>query len=172
MAKSFELINSISVGSGGAANIDFTSIPQTYTDLCLRFSSRTTHNNTPDDWYMTVNNDGASVYSYRMLYGSGSGVGTIGGSATGGIYAGWTDASPNTSNTFANTELYFPNYTSSDYKNWYIDGVYEQNGTTAYQYLNGCLFSKTTAISSIKLVGFNASWAQYTTAYLYGINKS
>jgi hypothetical protein len=35
MANTFELIASSTVGSGGAANIDFTSIPATFTDLCL-----------------------------------------------------------------------------------------------------------------------------------------
>jgi hypothetical protein len=31
----YTLINSVTVGSGGAANIEFTSIPATYTDLNL-----------------------------------------------------------------------------------------------------------------------------------------
>lgn len=172
MPKQYACLAEITVGSGGAANIDFTSIPQTYTDLCIKFSSRTTHNNTPDDWYMTVNNDGASVYGYRLFYGTGSAIGTMGTASTTGIYAGWTDASPNTSNTFSNTELYFPNYTGSEYKTWSIDGVYENNATAAYQYMSTCLFAKTNAITSIKLVGFNANWAQYTTATLYGITNS
>lgn len=171
MPNTFILIASSTVGAGGAANIDFTSIPSTYTDLCLKFSSRTTHNNTPDDWYMTVNNDTSSSYSYKLLAGTGSAVTNMKSASTTGVYAGWTNATPNTANTFANIELYFPNYASSNNKSWSIDGVYENNGTTAYQYMNAVGFAKTTAISSIKLVGFNANWAQHTTAYLYGIKK-
>ena len=30
MANTFELISSVTVGAGGAASIDFTSIPSTY----------------------------------------------------------------------------------------------------------------------------------------------
>jgi hypothetical protein len=33
MATTYEIIASVTVGSGGAANIEFTSIPATYTDL-------------------------------------------------------------------------------------------------------------------------------------------
>jgi hypothetical protein len=37
MATTYEIIASVTVGSGGAANIEFTSIPATYTDLVLKF---------------------------------------------------------------------------------------------------------------------------------------
>ena len=38
MAVTFTQIASVTVGSGGAASIDFTSIPSTYTDLCIKTS--------------------------------------------------------------------------------------------------------------------------------------
>jgi hypothetical protein len=41
MATTYEIIASVTVGSGGAANIEFTSIPATYTDLVVLFSART-----------------------------------------------------------------------------------------------------------------------------------
>ena len=40
MAVTHNLISTITVGSGGAASIDFTSIPQTYTDLLVKISLR------------------------------------------------------------------------------------------------------------------------------------
>jgi hypothetical protein len=40
MALTYTAIKTVTVGSGGAANIDFTSIPQTYTDLVLKVSAR------------------------------------------------------------------------------------------------------------------------------------
>ena len=40
MANTYTLISSVTVGSGGASSIDFTSIPATYTDLCLVWSGR------------------------------------------------------------------------------------------------------------------------------------
>jgi hypothetical protein len=42
MATTYEAIATVEVGSGGAADIEFTSIPQTYTDLlCSLRVSRT-----------------------------------------------------------------------------------------------------------------------------------
>jgi len=38
----YTLISSVTVGSGGAATMQFNSIPSTYTDLVLSFSTRDT----------------------------------------------------------------------------------------------------------------------------------
>ena len=40
MATTYSLISSVTVGSGSAATIGFTSIPATYTDLLLSYSAR------------------------------------------------------------------------------------------------------------------------------------
>jgi hypothetical protein len=42
MATTYKLISSVTVGSGGATTMTFSSIPQTYTDLLLKISSRNT----------------------------------------------------------------------------------------------------------------------------------
>jgi hypothetical protein len=42
MANTYEAIATVEVGSGGAADIEFTSIPGTYTDLVLKLSARGT----------------------------------------------------------------------------------------------------------------------------------
>jgi hypothetical protein len=38
MATTYEAIATVEVGSGGAADIEFTSIPATYTDLVVKVS--------------------------------------------------------------------------------------------------------------------------------------
>jgi hypothetical protein len=38
--NTYTLISSVTVGSGGAANMGFTSIPATYTDLLVKLSAR------------------------------------------------------------------------------------------------------------------------------------
>ena len=40
MANTYELIASSTVGAGGASSIDFNSIPNTYTDLLVKLSGR------------------------------------------------------------------------------------------------------------------------------------
>jgi hypothetical protein len=40
MANTYEAIATVTVGSGGATDIEFTSIPGTYTDLLIKSSLR------------------------------------------------------------------------------------------------------------------------------------
>jgi hypothetical protein len=61
-----------------------------------------------------------------------------------------------TANTFANVEVYIPNYTSTNQKSVSADAVSEQNATTAYMALTAQLWSNlTTAITSISVAGSN-----------------
>lgn len=70
----FESIATIVVGSSGAANIEFTSIPQNYTHLQLRiyWGYSNTANNT---WLNTIfNSDSGSNYASHALRGDGSSI--------------------------------------------------------------------------------------------------
>lgn len=168
MPATYTLISSVTVGSGGAATIEFTSIPQTYTDLVIITSLRT--NRTGDTWdaaRMTFNN-ASTNRSTRRLYGTGAGTGSDAPSVMFGSNASTAD---NTSNTFGNGYCYIPNYTSSINKVSSTDAVNENNGTSALAMLNSNLWSNSSAITSIQLVSENAAtFVQYSTAYLYGIS--
>jgi hypothetical protein len=173
MATTYELIASSTVGGGGSSSIDFTSIPATYTDLCLKLSLRNSYNGAYVSGKLTVNANGSSIYTSRVLSGAGSGTGTYSyGSAT-KMEWGPGGANTLTANTFSNVEMYFPNYLSSNNKSISIDAVMETNDSSnnALQLWAG-LATTTSAISSIE-VNFNAgSWMQYSTAYLYGVKNS
>jgi len=69
---SFESIATVSVGSGGAANVEFTSIPATYAHLQIRALARTDRANAGDAVYVRFNNDSGSTYSGHRLEGNGS----------------------------------------------------------------------------------------------------
>ena len=66
------LIQTITVGAGGASTIEFTSIPQTYTDLCIKLSNRQSGTggsaNVWDNYYMSFNGSSSSKSS-RDLHG-------------------------------------------------------------------------------------------------------
>jgi len=167
MANTYTLIASSTVGSGGAANIQFTSIPSTYTDLLLKLSTRTTRSVNTDSNKLTVN--GASAYSLRYLYGNGSSA----VSATDTVLADWTDTDAQTVSTFGNAEWYIPNYLSSTNKSVSIDAVSENNATAAYAYLAAGLITTSSAITTITIVSYEGfNFKQYSTAYLYGIKSS
>lgn len=161
-----QLIQTVTVGAGGSAAIDLSSIPQTFTDLCLVFSLRL--NTTNGGLRIRVNGSTASL-STRLLYGNGSTV----TSGTDTTYIGSVDNSNQTANTFGNGSLYITNYANTSYaKSFSADLVDETNATTAIQWVTAGLFNSTTAISRIELFGDAAgNFVQYSSASLYGIKS-
>jgi hypothetical protein len=165
MATTYSLISSVTVGSGGAASIDFTSIPGTYTDLLVKLSTRTNRVDVYSSVFISFNGSTAN-FSTRYIQGDGSSA--ISATGTDFIFQGV--GSTATANTFSNAEIYIPNYTSSNNKSFSVDGVAETNGTTQYMNLTAGLWSQTAAITSIAFTGM--TFSQYTTAYLYGISNA
>jgi hypothetical protein len=168
MATTFEIIGSVLVGSGGAANIEFTSIPSTYTDIKLLCSLRGTTGNV--DTALILNNN-TSSYTWLSAYGYGSGVSSVSGSTTASSSV-LVNASTYTANTFGNAEIYFPNYAGSNYKSSSMDTVIETNATVAYMAIKTNLWSNSAAITRIKLQPDSGNFVEYSTAYLYGIKNS
>jgi hypothetical protein len=172
MPDTFTLIASSTVGAGGASAIDFTSIPSTYTDLCLVLSGRNSVASVEASVTMQFNGS-TSSYNSRWLRGNGSTASS--GSDTYGtdeIYIGEVPAASSTSNTFGNASIYIPNYAGSTNKSVSVDMVSENNATTAWAYLTAGLWSNTAAITSIKLLFQSGTFVQYTTAYLYGVKNA
>jgi hypothetical protein len=171
MPNTFELIASSTVGSGGAANIEFTSIPATYTDLLINFSGRSNETRASGGFACKIEfNASSSNLSSRWLRGSGSAVTSTTETIIAQIMCA---ASDDTSNTFGNSLIYVPNYASSNNKSVSIDGVEETNGTTAYAVLSAGLWSNSAAITSVKILPVLATqFVQYSTAYLYGVKNA
>ena len=160
-------ITTVTVGSGGAASIDFTNIPQTYTDIVVKFSAR---NAADSSQTLITLNGSTSSYTGKRLYGSGSAA-TSDNSNTANMNPSSVSASTYTASTFGNAEIYIPNYTSSNNKSISIDAVTENNATTAYGGIFAGLWSNTAPVTSITLTANGGNMAQYSTATLYGIRK-
>jgi hypothetical protein len=172
MPSTYTLIASATVGASPVSTIDFSSIPATYTDLCLKMSLRTNRAGTFD--YATINfNNSAADYTLRVLEGNGASTFSYTRSTFGVNLIGRADGADATSNTFASIELYLPNYVGSNNKSMSIDSVQENNDPTAYQDLFAGLWSQTAAINRLTITnGTGNSYVQYSTAYLYGIKNS
>jgi hypothetical protein len=169
MANTYTLIASNTVGSGGASNITFNSIPQTYTDLVIRLSARTAATSVVDNLFIRFNGS-SSNYRYRFMYGTGAAVGSSIGTDSVSSLVNGNNA---TASTFSNTEWYIPNYAGGVNKGYLAIDVSENNGTTAYLESWGHLWSDTSAITSIALTSTGSvNFLQHTTAYLYGIKNS
>lgn len=154
------------------ANIEFTSIPSGYTDLCILYSIRSVGS------YDNVSirfNSNTSSYSTRRLLGNGSSVSSdttsgVSGSSGSAALCGAIPGTSQTANTFGNQLVYIPNYTSSNYKSVGCDSVDENNASGANAELTVSLWSNTSAITSIRLLGYHGNnFATNSTATLYGI---
>jgi hypothetical protein len=172
MAITYVAIATTTVGAGGASSIDFTSIPGTYTDLVVKLSVRGDNNVTTQQMYMTFNNS-TTGYSARQVYGDGASATSATLSNSGAaISIVNTNTSVSTANTFSSTDVYIPNYTSSNNKSASADSVTENNGTTALAGLTAGLWSNTAAITSVKFAPQSGNFVQYSTATLYGIKNT
>jgi hypothetical protein len=160
------LISTVTVGAGGAASIDFTSIAGTYTDLQIVFSLR---NSTTNDYISLTLNGSSANFTAKQLLGNGSAVQV--GSRTDNLYIATATPSSATANTFGNGAFYIPNYTGSTNKSISLDSAWENNATLAVAGIVAGLWSNTAAITSASLVSPSGSFVQYSTASLYGILK-
>lgn len=173
MPDTFIKIASVTVGSGGAGNVIFTSIPQTYTDLCIKASIRDNHSGVVQTTLgLYINGQGYpdSASSYRTLYGNGSSAFSANLSGY-YIQAGYSTSASATANTFGNTEIYIPNYAGSAYKSFSADGVAESNTSAAEMQFAAGLRANTAAITQIE-VSNGYTFQQYSTVTLYGIKNS
>tara|TARA_R110000772_G_scaffold243771_1_gene356742 strand:+ start:375 stop:884 length:510 start_codon:yes stop_codon:yes gene_type:complete len=163
-----QLIETIEVGVGGAASIEFTGIPQDGVDLLLQVSARMTDGGGLSGWNLKLNSSSAN-FSNRFLRAyyhqatpvvSGTGTTRVLASASG-------DGA--TSNTFGNAEVTFSNYTSATGKSWSVNSVAENNSTTAGAAIQAGLWNDTSAITSILIEEPPYSFMQYSSASLYMI---
>ena len=166
-----KLIESKTLGTA-QANIEFTSIPSTFTDLVVLISARNSQTD-PADIYAQFNADNGTNYSFRRLFGTGSATASDSAASSATAFRiGRSIGSSYTSNTFSNCSFYIPNYTGSTAKSGSSDQVEENNATTSLQLITACLWSGTAAITSIKLQNLGGSdFAIGTTMSLYGILK-
>lgn len=166
----YNLIATTTVGSGGASTIDFTSIPQTYTDLKIVLSARTTNAATRDFLYLKFNSS-STGWNERRIYGNGSGANTFASSTS---FVGYLNGANATSSVFGSLEIHIPNYASATQKALFCDAVSENNATESWLSLGAILWANTAAITSITLYlpDTSASFVQYSSASLYGIKNS
>jgi hypothetical protein len=168
MANTFTSIASTTVGSGGASSINFSSIPNTYTDLQVVFSLR---GNTSLIYILTdiYFNGSTSNLSSRGVEGSGSGAVSYTNPT---IYTNAGSGGTAPANTFSSHTVYISDYLAAKSKFVSVDGVLENNATEAYSSQQSGIWANNSAITSIQIIPRSNSFVENSTAYLYGILKS
>ena len=170
--NSYESISTVTVGAGGSASIDFTSIPSTYTHLQIRAICKdTTATSNVGSIYGRFNSDTGSNYARHYLNGSGSAVGAGGGSSQTSMFFG-TGLEANFTNIFAANVIDILDYANTNkYKTTRSLSGADTNGGGFVQFMSG-LWMNTAAITSITILPNQNNFAQYSSFALYGIKGS
>ena len=157
----YTLIASTTLGSD-SANIDFTSISGSYTDLVLVVVGNSTNANA-GSLYVRVNNDSATNYSNTQIYGDGTTAASVRNSNTNnanGLGINSTSQSPSVG------IAHFQDYSNTTtYKTILMRNTMPQAEASA----SVALWRSTSAINRITLSHSSSNLKAGTTAKLYGI---
>jgi hypothetical protein len=165
-----QLIETKTLGTA-AASIEFTSIPQTFTDLVVVASTRKSTTSNTNSSFLRFNSDSATNYRVIRLRGNGSSVESVSNQSRSSITGGQTASSDYTANTFGNSTFYISNYTTSTAKSVSIDSVTENNATESYQEIIAGSYVGAGVITSISLEPDSGNFVTGSTISLYGITK-
>ena len=168
----FESIATVTVGSGGSAQVDFSSISTDYQHLQIRGIVRGNAANTgADSMLIRFNADSSSVYAIHRLYGDGSSASADGFSGITDVSIGALLRDNNTASTFAGFVIDILDYDDTNkFKTMRALNGWDANGSGVVWFQSG-LWRSTNAINAIRLLpgGSSTSFKQYSHFALYGI---
>jgi hypothetical protein len=170
----YDSISTVTVGSGGQATIDFTSIPQTYTHLQIRVMCRSLSGATNDGILMRCGT-GGTLNTTSTLWGhflKGDGATTTSGSRSStNIEMIETTANTSAASMFGVAIIDLLDYTSTTNNKTFrsLTGN-DQNGSLGeLRLMSGSYGATTNAIDTLRFYSAFANIAQYSSFALYGI---
>jgi hypothetical protein len=170
MALTYELIASKT--STGTNAVEFTAIPQTYSDLVIDVNARANESGNYSVMAIIFNGNTSSNYAASSLYHLGS-VGVSGGSAAtstattmGFGYLGGTS-------NFGSGTLYIMNYAALEEKGGFWVGSAGKDTSQLYGATGAFVYTQTSVgITTIKLENNTSIWESGSNFYLYGIKRA
>jgi hypothetical protein len=169
MANTYFLIATTNVAAGGASYIEFTNIPNTWTDLVIYNSIRTNRASVHESLLLQFNNETANRLNRRMYHttGTNSTTDTI-------MYGGQATGASAEAGVFGASHIYISGYKDSKATKVSFEyGSAENNINTYLRDFNANTWTNSSAITSVRITPENGGTIQqYSTASLYGISKS
>jgi len=162
----FELI-STAFGTGSSGVIEFTSIPQDYKHLQIRYTAKNT--STGANINLTMNGVTSGVYMRHTLRGTGAAVeSTAGATSASSIIILNAVSESTTANAFAAGVMDILDYTSTT-KNKTIRALHGVVDAVTRVTLSSGLYAQTTAVSSLTLTAASNNFTSSSRFSLYGI---
>lgn len=165
-----QVVQTITVGAGGAASIEFTGIPQSGRDLMILLSVRASGSGAVEANFFRFNGDTSNVYDMRALQGDGSSTSAFNALSQSAASSLTSSNAGATANTFSNSSVYIPNYTSSNFKAVSVDTVSENNETLGLLRISSALWRFGGAVTSFRVTPNGGTFVQNSMASLYIIS--
>jgi len=163
--SAFESIATYSVGSGGVADITFSSIPATYSHLQIRFIAA--GSSADMDVQARFNSDSGANYARHRMYGGGSSAATDAGTNSTKIDTFGRTGSG--ASIYGGNVVDILDYANTNkYKTTRSLFGRDSNGDGFIMFSSG-LWMNTNAITSILLFPQTGNFSQYSHFALYGI---
>ena len=165
----FESIATV-VGTGSSQLITLSSIPSTYKHLQIRAIFRSTEAGSGTNFYMYVNGDTATNYSYHTLRGEGTTASASGNATVAQMFVGRAPGAGTTAGIMNATIIDIHDYANtSKYKTFrYVSGK-DDNTYGGDLVLRSGSWRSTSAINSITFNIDNPNFSNLSSIALYGI---
>lgn len=167
-AGAFELISTQLISSN-TATVTFSSIPQTYKHLQVRFTARSSRGSVACEMFLRLNGISTSSYAYHRLYADGSSIGSFGWNSQNQALIGEILGNTATTNNFASGVVDILDYSSTS-KNTTARSFLGTARDMFRIWLGSQLLNNTAAITSISFTLESAtSFLPGSRISLYGI---
>ena len=164
-------LQTVTVGSGGAASISFASIPQTYTHLHIRGIYRDTSSTTGDSaLWIQYNGDTGSNYAWHRMWANSASTSAGASSSTTWGLLGVGAYGGNIANQFGATVADISDYTNTNKTK--VSRSLTGDDANGYGYIgiHSTLWNNTSAVTSITIYPTSSyNFAQYSQFALYGV---
>lgn len=165
----YESIQTVTVGSGGAANVEFSSIPSTYQHLQIRGIVRSSAASASQNTLLRLNTDTAANYSTHYLTGNGTTAASGAEANSTYIYAGALPAANTTSGRFEAFVIDVLDYKDTNkYTTVRTLAGWDANGTGIVALWSGS-WRNTAAVNAIRLLPNTGNFIEFSSIALYGI---
>ena len=166
MARTYEPIASQTVSGSTAANITFSSIPATYTDLVLICTTQMTG---ASHTWLQFNSDTGTNYSSTVLYGTGSAAGSGRASNAAFVQHGVANED-NSGSTFSTVFYQIMSYANTNVNKTVLHSIGNPNSEVTRAV---SLWRSTAAINAIKIYPSNSVSYEIGCVFsLYGIKAA
>ena len=173
LTGSYDALATVTVPSGGASSIVFSSIPSTYTHLQIRGIAKDAgaNNNNTASPYLNINNDSGSNYAIHALRGDGSNATAFGYASQSSITLYGAGIGNATSSIFGGFITDILDYTTNKNKTVRTLAGNDSNGVGVNHIsLSSGVWLSTNAINSLTITSASSgNFAQYSSFALYGV---